>query len=80
METKFFNEMQKVAELNSDCNHWISTFRFIEEEQIFIEKLLESYVFEPNTPNLFERLEDYNTRLAVEKLAWKTIKATVLAD
>lgn len=79
METKFFNEMQKVADLNNDCKHWISTFKFMDEEQIFIRKLLESYVFEPNTPNLFERLQDYKMRLIEEKKLMQTIENKVLA-
>lgn len=78
MKTNLLNQSQKVDELNDDCNHWISTFKFIDEEQIFIKKLLESYVFEPNTPNLFERLQDYKTRLAAEKSTWETIKKDVL--
>lgn len=31
----------------------------MDDEMLFLERLLNSYVFEPNTPNLFERLSDY---------------------
>jgi len=35
----------------------------MDDEMHFIQKLLNSYVFEPNTPNLFERLHDYQERM-----------------
>lgn len=54
---------RKVAELHWDCQHWKSSLKFLDDEMTFIERLLNSYVFEPNTPNLFERLQDYLDRL-----------------
>ena len=49
------------------CQEWISAVLFAKDELQFIEKLLHSYVFEPTTPNLFERLQDYLARLEVAK-------------
>jgi len=53
----------KVEELYMDTKLWKSQLRFTDDEMHFIDHLLNSYVFEPNTPNLFERLRDYQDRL-----------------
>ncbi|WP_299605977.1 hypothetical protein [uncultured Aquimarina sp.] len=42
---------------------WKSSLQFIEGEVQFINQLLNSYVFEPNTPNLFERLQEFKTQI-----------------
>jgi len=39
----------------------------MDDELVFIDRLLGSYVFQPNTPNLFERLQDYKNRLKETK-------------
>lgn len=49
------------------CQEWISTVLFAQDELSFINKLLHSYVFEPTTPNLYERLQDYIGRLELAK-------------
>ena len=59
---------QNVEALHRDSQKWISAIHFIQDEMSFIEKLLRSYVFEPTTPNLFERLQDYLSRLGRAKL------------
>ncbi|MBT8312717.1 MAG: hypothetical protein HKP23_07815 [Flavobacteriaceae bacterium] len=56
-------EQLSCSQLHAATRSWISSMRFIEDELTFIENLLHSYVFEPNTPNLFERLQDYLERL-----------------
>ncbi len=53
----------KLALLDQESRTWTSKIRFTEDELIFIDQLLHSYVFEPNTPNLFERLSEYQHRL-----------------
>lgn len=53
----------KVEELYKETRQWKSGLFFIQDEIIFIDRLLNSYVFEPNTPNLFERLQNYRHRL-----------------
>jgi len=35
----------------------------MDDEIIFIKRLLDSNAFKPHIPNLFERLQDYKTRL-----------------
>ena len=46
---------------------WKSNIQFIEDEMLFINRLLHSYVFEPRTPNLFERLELFKRAYAKSK-------------
>ena len=46
---------------------------------LFIEKLLHSYVFEPDTPNLFERLQDYLHRLEFNKEQLDVIYGQLIA-
>jgi hypothetical protein len=46
-----------------ESQQWASDLHFIKDEIIFIGHLLEAYIFEPDTPNLFERLQDYRERL-----------------
>ena len=55
------------------CQEWLSTVLFALDELSFIDKLLHSYVFEPTTPNLFERLQDYLARLEDAKAQLKEL-------
>lgn len=56
-------QSKKVEELHFELQGWKSNLHFIEDETIFIDHLLTSYVFQPNTQNLFERLQDYQQRI-----------------
>lgn len=59
---------EKVEELHWESLKWKSHLLLMEDELLFINRLLKSYAFEPNTPNLFERLSDYRERISqVEK-------------
>jgi len=60
-------QSKKVEELHYETQQWKSNLYFMEDEIIFIDRLLNSYVFEPNTPNLFERIQDYQHRLQKAK-------------
>ena len=42
---------------------WKLRFQLMDEEIVFIKRLLDSNAFRSNIPNLFERLQDYKTRL-----------------
>jgi len=64
-------KLNTVRKFHLDSQKWKSSFFLINDELVFIEHLLHSYVFEPNTPNLFERLQDYLERLKVIK-SYKT--------
>ncbi|MGI9546965.1 MAG: hypothetical protein ACR2MM_07005 [Flavobacteriaceae bacterium] len=68
MEEETLEQQNKrVAEYHRHCQKWSSLLFFTKDELIFIRKLLNSYVFEPTTPNLFERLQDYLARLDLVK-------------
>ncbi|MGB5358089.1 MAG: hypothetical protein WBN11_15470 [Eudoraea sp.] len=60
-------------EMHSELQKYRSSICFITDELAFIEKLLHSYVFEPDTPNLFERLQKYIASLEKLKQQKKTI-------
>lgn len=68
----------KVEELHRASQQWKSMLRFIEDEMIFIDRLLNSYVFEPDTPNLFERLQNYLNRLKKSKSKKSRIERNIL--
>lgn len=56
-------KLDTIQKLHLDTQKWKSSFFLMNDELVFIEQLLHSYIFEPNTPNLFERLQDYLERL-----------------
>ena|SRR5690606_30050962 len=59
---------RKIDWLHWHIQHWKSDLQFMEDESIFIEQLLNSHIFDSNTLNLFERLQDFLGRLDVFKL------------
>ena len=69
---------KKIEVLHSQLQRWKSHLQFIEDEMTFIEKLLNSYVFEPRTPNLFERLVTYRQELLESKKEKERLKKAVL--
>ncbi|MCG8492838.1 MAG: hypothetical protein MI743_14560 [Sneathiellales bacterium] len=69
---------KKIEVLNSQLQRWKSHLQFIEDEMTFIEKLLNSYVFEPRTPNLFEKLVTYRQELLKSKKVKERLKKAVL--
>lgn len=62
-ENTMKNQEKKVEDLHWEIQKWKSNLQFLEDELLFIKRLLDSYVFQPNTPNLFERLQDYKKRI-----------------
>ena len=62
-KTRTKNAITNTQEFHTTTKNWISSLQFIEDELRFIENLMCSYVFEPDTPNLFERLQDYKERI-----------------
>lgn len=56
-------QSQKVDRLHQELRHWQSNLYFMQDEILFIDHLLTAYIFQPTTPNLFERTEDYLFRL-----------------
>jgi len=74
-KNKFTEEDQtkKIEEMHGDFQQWKSHLYLMQDELTFIEHLLNSYVFEPNTPNLFERLQEFQTRLKKAKANRKAV-------
>ena len=60
-------QAKKVNHLHLELKQWQSNLYFMQDEMIFIDRLLNSYAFQPNTPNLFERIQDYLYRLKKAK-------------
>ncbi|WP_190810993.1 hypothetical protein [Flagellimonas sp. S3867] len=57
------DQEKKMEKLHWESLKWKSQFLLMDDELLFINRLLNSYVFEPKTPNLFERLMDYKSRI-----------------
>lgn len=55
-------EKQATA-LHWKIQQWKLRFQLMDEELLFIKRLLNSNAFKDNIPNLFERLQDFKTRL-----------------
>ena len=50
-----------------DVKVWKSNISLAKDEIRFIDSLTQSYVFEPKTPNLFERLEQFKSEVFKNK-------------
>ena len=59
---------RKIEVMHDDLQNWKSYLRFIEDEMVFIQRLLDSYVFEPRTPNLFGWTRSNSTSILLEKI------------
>lgn len=70
-------QSEKVNQLHTALKLWQSNLNFMQDELIFIDHLLNSYVFEPNTPKLFERIQDYLFRLKKAKKEQKILAAQI---
>ena len=65
MEKKDLYKIQekKVEELHRENQQWKSALQFMDDEIMFIRRLLDSYVFRPDTHELFERRENFRERI-----------------
>ncbi|RMB64101.1 hypothetical protein EAX61_01625 [Dokdonia sinensis] len=52
-----------IDQYHEDVKVWKSNIALAVDEIRFIENLTQSYAFEPTTPNLFERLEDFKSEI-----------------
>lgn len=57
------DQNRKVQGLHNELKSWKSNIQLITDETLFMSHLLNSYVFQPNTHNLFECLQNYQHRL-----------------
>ncbi|MCK0159251.1 hypothetical protein [Allomuricauda sp. F6463D] len=58
---------KQIEVMHDNLQNWKSYLQFIGDEMIFIQRLLNSYVFEPRTPHLFERLEVFKQHFDASK-------------
>ncbi len=74
MEKQLVHRKMGIEELHEESKKWISQLNFMADEIVFFDRLLNSYVFEPDTPALFEDLQKYEGRLEEsKKLCFKVI-------
>ncbi|WP_228238512.1 hypothetical protein [Allomuricauda sp. M10] len=71
-------KLGKIGDLHKELQIWNSYLQFIDDEMLFIQRLLNSYVFEPRTPNLFERLEEFKRDFALSKKEKNRLKKAIL--
>lgn len=63
MATEINTTNKDLRDIHFDTLESKSSLQFIEDEVLFINQLLHSYVFEPTTPNLFERLQEFRQEI-----------------
>lgn len=64
---------RQIEVMHGELQNWKSYLRFIEDEMAFIQRLLDSYVFEPRTPKLFERLQAFKHHFSASKADGKVL-------
>jgi hypothetical protein len=67
MVKQLVHRQMGIEELHEESKKWISHLNFMADEIVFFDHLLNSYVFEPDTPALFEDLQKYEGRLEESK-------------
>ena len=67
MEKQLVLRKMGIEELHEESKKWISHLNFMADEIVFFDHLLNSYVFEPDTPALFEDFQKYEGRLQESK-------------
>ena len=67
-----------IDQFHQDVKVWKSNVAMTSDEIQFIENLTQSYIFEPSTPNLFERLEQYKTEVSKIKVSLKSIEVLLI--
>ncbi|MGB5645688.1 hypothetical protein [Muriicola sp.] len=78
MEKQLVVRKMSIEELHQESKKWISHLNFMKDEIVFFDHLLNSYVFEPDTPLLFEDLQKYEGKLRVSnELSSKVIEEII---
>jgi len=66
--TTTFSRSWKIEKLHWHVQHWKSDLKFMKDETIFIERLLNAPIFKLNTPDLLEKLQGYQNQLITYKV------------
>lgn len=77
VDKKALHQEKKMEELHWELQKWKSQIQFIQDEILFLEGLMKSYVFEPRTPNLFERLEIFKQKFSKSKKEKESLKRLI---
>ena len=77
MEKKAVPLLMGIEGLHWESRRWISELDFSLDEFRFFSNLIKSYVFVPDTPDLFERLERYQHELENMEKKCKALKKQV---
>ena len=78
MDKEAVTKTTGLATLHEETKQWISQLEFSEDEIAFFSNLLQSYVFEPDTPTLFENLQEHQKGLALAGEKCKAMKKQLL--
>ncbi|NER09099.1 hypothetical protein SAMN06265375_1011417 [Muriicola jejuensis] len=78
MKKEVVNSTMNLDTLHRESRNWISQLEFSQDEINFFIKLLNSYVFEPDTPALFEDLQSHQKNLSKAEKKCKALKKQVL--
>jgi len=68
---------KELKELHFDVQGWKSDLQYTEDDLLFMDKLLHSNAFRETTHNLFERLEDYKTKLKHVSLEKRAVQESI---
>jgi choline kinase len=63
MEKHSAEKTGRTESLHRESRKWSSQLQFMADEIVFFEHLLNTYVFEPDTPALFESMQSYQKAL-----------------
>jgi hypothetical protein len=78
MEKQLVIRKMGIEELHQESKKWISHLYFMADEITFFDHLLNSYVFEPDTPALFEDLQKHKDSLVESKKLCSKIMTNVV--
>lgn len=78
MEKEFKSTAPSLEVLHDESRKWLSELDFLADEITFFSRLLNSYVFEPDTPALFEDLQKHQEDLTRAGKICKALKKQVL--
>lgn len=68
---------RQIEVMHGELQNWKSYLQFIADEMAFIQRLLDSYVFEPRTPQLFERSETFKQHFNASKRNRKSLSESI---
>ncbi|WP_318312802.1 hypothetical protein [Flagellimonas crocea] len=68
---------RKIEIIHDELQDWKSYLQFIEREMVFIKGLINSYMFEPKTEKLFDRLETFKKQFTASRKNKKSLNKAI---